>query len=1032
LRRPRLAADRLTVFVAVLLALAPLSGAARAQVAASVSGVVTDPNGAPLAGVAVTVRGPALQRESLAATTGADGAYRIAPLPPGTYSVSFVHEGFGTHTVDVLRAGVNEAVTLDVELPLETVEEEVHVVGVRPLVELDRSEAATRIEEAAIDTLPLKTRDPEDLVALVPGVTARPDAVRDQRFSIFGERPSATGYVYDGADNNDPLDGGSFQRYAQDAIQEFEVITTGYQAEFGRAQGGIVNVITRSGTNRGQGRAFYFHRDDSLDASNVPGQDAPELERDQWGLSAGGPIRRDRAFFFAAGEVVDEERGRNVDLSTVPDWVREGLATAEGAEDFSAGPTLEGATVLGKIDLLPTAAQHWTLYANYTDDDADGEIPTGIAGALVLPSAARLQEQDSLGGTLRQTTVLSAASVLESSARLLDGETGTNLDRTERAEAVLLLFASGFIQTGAQLPGGRADRELDRLALDQSWSRYQGDHALELGWEFLDTSLTGFEEVSNDVEYSAYFLAPDAIARNEDLFRRFGFEQAAARFFFLSASPDGSLDLDIDNEDLGLYAQDQWRLTGNVALDLGLRYDRASLFSDDDDNLAPRLGLTWDVSGRHRTVVKASAGLFYDQNALLAATGVPEKGGFFRQTGFDVALPRLGAVYTDSLIDLVITSGFPLGGGARSPAENPLYRAFAEDLRRDPLHLYRLFGIAVADPSSPPLVTADNILALSGLTPDAAVALLKSTYPGTDWIFFDVPGGSVVGDRVLSFLPRGPLSVTRTVQLYAEDRVPKTEAWTVGVEHQIAERYRLGVTLVKRDTSDVLTQRITNLFDVPPGHPDFGRTVDGGPLLSEVGYDGRIDYEGVTASVWRPFRDRWGFLASYTHSENDDNLLTGNVGSMFSNNNHPELDFGPSNLSVPNVLVASGTVELPLEVRLSGVASYRDGPAFSPRGIVDTDGDGLVDQRDLSQPRNRFRVDDVFTLDLRAEKLFPIGGAHRIAILVEAFNLTNEDNVASVNNVSGPAFGTPNGFLPGREIQLGVRYFFGGGAGNAE
>ncbi len=1015
-----------TVAVWSLLALGIAAAAAQAQVSASLTGRVTDPNGAPLPAVTVTARGEALQRESVSTTTGADGAYRLSPLPPGIYSVSFTRDGFAIHSVDELRAGVNETVTVDAQLQIEAVAEELHVVGARPLVEIERSEVATRIEEVAIDTLPLKTRDPEDLVALVPGVTQRPDAVRDQRFSIFGERPAATSYVYDGADNNDPLDGGSFQRYAQDAIQEFEVITTGYQAEFGRAQGGIVNVVTRSGTNDFQGRAFYFYRDDSLDSSNVPDQDAPELSRDQFGLSLGGPIRRDRSFFFAAGEIVDEQRGRNIDLSTVPDWVQAGLATAEGSEDLSAGPTLDGATFLGKVDLLPTVAQRWTFSGNYTDDDADGEIPTGIAGALVLPSAARLQQQESLGGTLLQTTVLSPESILESSARYVEGETGINLDKTERAEAVLLLFASGFIQTGAQLPGGRAERDIDRLALDQSWSRLAGDHSFEAGWEFLDTSLTGFEEVSNDVEYSGYFLFPDAIARNEDLFERFGFQHEAARFFFLSADPDGSLNLDIGNDDLGLYAQDQWRVSSNVTLDLGLRYDRASLFGDDDDNVAPRAGVTWDVGGRHRTVVKASGGLFYDQNALFAATGVPEKGGFFRQTGFDVAMPRLGAVYTDSLIDLVITSGFPIGGGARSPAENPLYRAFADDLRRDPLHLYRLLGIPVADASSPPLVTADNIQTLSGLSPDAAVALLESTYPGTDWIFFDVPGGSVVGDRVLSFLPRGPLSVTRTVQQYDEDLVPSTWAFTLGVEHQIAERYRAGITLIKRDTRDVLTQRITNLFDVPPGSLNFGRTTDGGPLLSEVGYDGEIDYEGVTVNVWRPFRDRWGFLASYTYSENDDNLLTGNVGSTFSNNNHPELDFGPSNLSVPNVLVTSGTVELPLEIRLSAVGSYRDGPAFSPRGIIDTDGDGLVDQRDLSQPRNDFRTDDFWNLDLRAEKLFRIGGEHALSLLVEAFNLTNEDNVATVNNVSGAAFGTPNSFLPGREIQLGLRYFLGG------
>jgi hypothetical protein len=174
--------------------------------------------------------------------------------------------------------------------------------------------------------------------------------------------------------------------------------------------------------------------------------------------------------------------------------------------------------------------------------------------------------------------------------------------------------------------------------------------------------------------------------------------------------------------------------------------------------------------------------------------------------------------------------------------------------------------------------------------------------------------------------------------------------------------------LVKRQTRDVLTQRIVNLFDVPRGDHNFGKTVDGGPLRNEFGYDGEIDYEGITLGFWRPFRDRWGFLASYTHSENDDNLLTGNVGSGFSNNNHPELDSGPSNLSVPDVVVMSGTVELAVRdpgLR-GGLVPQRS--RFSPRGIVDTDGDGLVDQRDLSQPRNHFRADDFWNLDARVEK----------------------------------------------------------------
>ncbi len=1012
--------------VLVLLVSLCLPGLAFGQVAGSVSGVVKDAEGNALPGVSVIVSGAALQRESLRAVTDADGAYRVSPLPPGAYAMRFELDSFAPQGFDEIRVGVNARVTLDWTLLPEAVAETVEVRGALPLMEIQRSELATRIEEESIDNLPLQSRNAEDLVVLVPGVTPRPAEVRDQQFSIFGERPSATSFRYDGADNNDPLDGGSFQRYAQDAIQEFEVVTTGYQAEFGRAQAGVINVLTRSGTNAAQGRAFFFKRNDAWDSSNVEGQEAPELSREQWGLSLGGKLRRDRAFFFVAGELLDEERGRNIDFSTVPQWVQDGISTVGGEENFAAGPKIDGETLLGKIDFLPNDAQRWTLSLNSTVDDADGDIPSGIAGALVLPSAARLQERDSLGWTLNQSTVLSQRGVLDSHVRLLDGETGTNLDKNERAEAILLLFRSGFIQTGAQLPGGRAERNIDRFSVGQSYSRLSGSHELKFGYEYLDTSLDGFEEVSNDVEYSAYFLFPNAIDLNEDLFQRFGFEHAAARFFFLSANPDGSLNLDIDNEDIGLYGQDKLQISDNVIIDIGLRYDQASLFDNDDDNFAPRFGLTWDVGGKHRTVVKASAGLFYDQNALIASTGVPEKGGFFRLNGFDVALPRLGAPYTDSLIDLVITSGFPIGGGARSPAENPLYAQFAADLRANPLHLYNLLGINVADAANPPLVTADNVQGLSGLGPDQVTSLLETTYPGTDWIFFDVPGGSVLGDRVLSFLPRGPLDVTRTLQTYDRDLVPSTEAYTLGVEHQLGSNYRVALNLVKRETRDLLTTRIVNLFDVAPGEPGFGTTTDGGPRISEVGYDGVIDYEGATVSLWRPFRDRWGFMFSYTYSENDDNLLTGNVGSGFSNNNHPEFDYGTSSLSVPNVAVANVSALLPLDFRVSAIAFYRDGPAFSPRGIVDTDGDGLVDQRDLSQPRNAFRVDEILNVDLRVEKPFSLGNGHEISLLVDAFNITNEDNVAGVNNVSGPDFGTPNSFLPGREIQVGVRYFLGG------
>jgi hypothetical protein len=211
---------------------------------------------------------------------------------------------------------------------------------------------------------------------------------------------------------------------------------------------------------------------------------------------------------------------------------------------------------------------------------------------------------------------------------------------------------------------------------------------------------------------------------------------------------------------------------------------------------------------------------------------------------------------------------------------------------------------------------------------------------------------------------------------------------------------------------------------VQPGDPNFGKTTDGGPQISEVTYDGLVNYDGIILSARKRFSDRYQFGVSYTGSRARDNLLTGTVGSTFANNNHPELDYGPSNQSAPHIFVANGVATLPFDVNVSAIAFWRSGTAFNPRGLIDSDGDGLVDQRDLSQPRNSFRIKPYADVDLRVEKRIPFGN-QAASVLVEAFNLFNRANVATVSNVSGPQFGTPVTYQGGREIQFGIRYFFG-------
>lgn len=1025
------------IILSVILLLSISALPALAQVTGSVAGTVRDSSGAVLPGALVTVRGPSLQRESVTATTNPDGTYRLVLVPPGTYTVTIALGGFASETRAGVGVAINQQTTLDVTLTVGGVTESVQVSAEAPLVQVSRSDVTNVVTPSTIDALPLNGRNFTDLIGLVPGARPDPSLSTGANVEIFGERAGALSYLVDGAENNDPINGGALLRFTQDSIKEFEVITTGYEAEFGRAQGGVANIVTRSGTDGVAGRAFWFVRNNKFDSNNIPAPsplpanyvtpEPPKLARYQWGGTLGGPIVKDKAFFFGSFEKLNETRGVNFDKSKIPAFVLSGIATPSQIEDFGIAPKTDGFTGLFKVDANLNQDNRLTASVNRSTQNNSGLISSPVAGTLAMPSAAATQNQPATSAIFRETASLRQSLFLETTADYVRGETGNNLNQSVRSEPILLLLSSGFIQTAAPF-GGQTDQISQRYQVGQSLSYFlpgkRGDHQFKFGWDVNHITATGYSQVTNDVEYSPAFLSPDPAAPYNVNFPLYGFQQSAARFFTLSSSPDGSLNLNIKTNDVSGFAQDKWQVVPNLTINAGLRYDYSSLFGGYKKAFGPRIGIAWDVNGTHKTIVKADYGLFYDRNLLAAAATVPEKGGVFTKSVFDVALPRLGVDYTNSLIDYVITSGFPTGPGTFGPPENPLYRQFATDLRNDPLALYKLLGIAVSDPTKAPVVTADNIQQLSGKTAAQAVAILDSKYPGTDFRFFDVPGGSIVGNRVLSFFPRGPLEVTRTISNYSQDLVPYTNAFSAGVDQQIGANMSVSAMFVHRRTRDLLTRRITNLFDAKPGDPNFGKTTDGGPQISEVTYDGLVDYDGIILSFRRRLSHRYQFGLSYTGSRARDNLLTGQVGSTFANNNHPEFDYGPSNQSAPHIFVGNAAAVLPFGVNLSAIAFWRSGSAFNPRGIIDSDGDGLVDQRDLTQPRNAFRVKPYADVDLRVEKKVTFG-SHTASVLVEAFNIFNRDNVANVNSVSGPTFGTPVAYLPGREVQFGIRYLFG-------
>ncbi len=171
--------------------------------------------------------------------------------------------------------------------------------------------------------------------------------------------------------------------------------------------------------------------------------------------------------------------------------------------------------------------------------------------------------QPATSGVLRETAVISPTMFLESTGTFVRGENGTNLDQSQRSEPLLLLLRSGFLQTGAPF-GGQTDRVSKRLQLAQALSHFvpgwMGDHQFKVGWDFNHIGLTGFNQVTNDVEYSPGFLSADQNGVFTTDFNLYGFQQSAARFFNLSASPDGNLNLDIKTNDVSLFAQDTWQV----------------------------------------------------------------------------------------------------------------------------------------------------------------------------------------------------------------------------------------------------------------------------------------------------------------------------------------------------------------------------------------------------------------------------------------------------------------------------------------
>ena len=494
---PRLPLVQIVVLVGLCAAPAIPASAQETVNYASVSGRVTDPQGAAVAGAHVTARQTEINiaRETV---TDAEGRFRFPYLRLGPYEIAVRHAGFAdlTRRLDLT---VGAAFDLPIPLAIETVAASVTVSGSATILEAARSQIAGTISRVEVANLPLNGRNFLDIALLVPGVSptnvggtqlfAETSAVPGVGISIGSQRNFSNNFIVDGLSANDDAAGLSGIPYGVDAVDQFQVVTSGGQAELGRALGGYVNVVTKSGTNLSRGDVYGYFRDDNFNADNAlllrtPGSTVKKLPmtQQQYGGSLGGPIARNRTFFFGNAEqrLLDQSGLATILAENVPVINARLAAAGYPGSPVSTGVypnPVHSVNVLGKVDHQFSGTDHFSVrYGLY---DVNSRNARG-AGALNAPSASSGLDNRDQTLAFSNTLTLSPQTVNETRAQFAHADL-LALPTDPIGPAVSIAGVASF-GTSSGSPTGRLNKMYQVV---NNLSHQSGAHALRVGVDFL-------------------------------------------------------------------------------------------------------------------------------------------------------------------------------------------------------------------------------------------------------------------------------------------------------------------------------------------------------------------------------------------------------------------------------------------------------------------------------------------------------------------------------------------------------------------
>lgn len=570
----------------------------------SVDGTVTDANGAAVQGAAVTIRNleTGLERS---VTSNAAGKFSANVLPVGRYSIAVSATGFADSKVTA-NLTVGETTSVTVSLAPQGATATVTVVADTELVDSESSSTSTSISQKSIENLPIRGRNFPEFVQLTPGVVQEGDR---KGLVIAGQRSINSNVAIDGADFNDALQGN--QRggndavffFPQTAIKEFQVVRSGATAEVGRTGAGFVNAVTKSGTNEFRGEGFYFNRNDRLTSADAFGNDGAN-NQNLFGGSIGGPIIRDRAFFFVGAEHNILRIPYFVDFLPTSTALPTDLAALEGEQIASNDPT----SVFARFDFNINTSNTLNLQYSFSNLKArnfvaidEGTILTDVAATQ---NVLRKGSSNGLKGSL--VTVFSPNLINEFRAQI-----ATDNRREDSNVGGPDIRISGVGRIGGSNSRPRIFNTT-RYQISDNMSLTSGEHQIKFGFD-LNINRWEARRVTNGSGTWRFNSLNDYL----NLIPR-RFDQAVPLI------EDALTARDYQRE-IGLFVQDKFKPFKNLTISAGLRWDgldnptppnpnpalpETQSIPDDYKQWQPRLGGAWDVFGNGRTVIRLSGGLF--------------------------------------------------------------------------------------------------------------------------------------------------------------------------------------------------------------------------------------------------------------------------------------------------------------------------------------------------------------------------------------------------------------------------------------